>query len=319
MRTRSADYMRILVVDDDDAIRASIRRTLGREIDADVSEASNGADALDHLVRYQCDLVLLDIQMPGMNGIKTLQAIRRSPNRAALPVIMLTGTADEQHVREAASLGVQDYMLKPVEPEALVLRLSEVLMRTTRGPAAGVPAEVLTLEKHDRVLVIEPDRNSCVSLEQALGILPRGPGLGATGFAAGPCAEATGRGLPWRFTGLCAERDSPWPNFASTRDCAASRSMAWSLPNGSTPPATCSTACILPRTLAEDVWAASVDSVITAAADGAAYLEIALDHASRYLTSVAAGVVLRSRSRPRPGAARVVSRLDFDAGKHRGP
>ncbi len=157
VRTRSADYMRILVVDDDDAIRASIRRTLGREIDADVSEASNGADALDHLVRYQCDLVLLDIQMPGMNGIKTLQAIRRSPNRAALPVIMLTGTADEQHVREAASLGVQDYMLKPVEPEALVLRLSEVLMRTTRGPAAGVPAEVLTLEKHDRVLVIEPD------------------------------------------------------------------------------------------------------------------------------------------------------------------
>jgi CheY-like chemotaxis protein len=119
--------MRILVVDDSANARASISRNLVRGMQAQVLEASDGISALQILLRYRCDLVLLDIRMPEMDGIETLRAIRRSPSHGSVPVVMLTGTSDEEQVVRAIKLGIVDYLVKPVTSELLCERITKAL------------------------------------------------------------------------------------------------------------------------------------------------------------------------------------------------
>lgn len=119
--------MRILVGDDNDNIRTMVRTALVRAFGATVLEARNGIECLQELLRVDCDLVLLDMRMPMMNGIETLRAIRRSGKYARVPIIVLTGTSDEAYVREAMALGVSAYILKPFTIEALVTRVRESL------------------------------------------------------------------------------------------------------------------------------------------------------------------------------------------------
>lgn len=121
--------MNILIVDDEETVRSSIRRAFAHEPGVSVYEAANGPEALNTLVRHECDLVVLDLHMPGMDGETTLRAIRRSPTRANVPVVMLTGISDEKRVRGVLKLGVEDYLLKPIAPEELVERLLEILAR----------------------------------------------------------------------------------------------------------------------------------------------------------------------------------------------
>jgi two-component system chemotaxis response regulator CheY len=119
--------MRILVVDDDANVRSSIRRTLMRKPGAEVIEASDGMSALQILLSQRCDLVMLDVRMPVMDGIQTLRAIRRSPTHGNVPVVMLTGTADEALVLQAIKLGVIEYLVKPVAPTLLYDRVAKIL------------------------------------------------------------------------------------------------------------------------------------------------------------------------------------------------
>jgi CheY-like chemotaxis protein len=121
--------MRVLVVDDSANVRASISRTLVRNMQADVIESRDGISALQLLLRYPCDLVLLDVRMPGIDGIETLRAIRRSPNHGHVPVVMLTGTSDAALVAQAIRLGVGDYLVKPVTPQLLCERITKALAR----------------------------------------------------------------------------------------------------------------------------------------------------------------------------------------------
>lgn len=122
--------MRILVGDDNDNIRAFVRAALVRALGATVLEARNGLECLQELLRVECDLVLLDVRMPVMNGIETLRAIRRSGKYGRIPIIILTGTSDEEYVREAMALGVSAYILKPFTVEALVSRVRETVPDT---------------------------------------------------------------------------------------------------------------------------------------------------------------------------------------------
>jgi len=129
--------MRVLVVDDDPNVRSSIRRTLARNSAAEVLEASDGMSALEMLINHPCDLVVLDLRMPVMDGIQTLRAIRRSPTQGSVPVVMLTGIADEAFVTEALKLGVVDYLIKPVPPAELFARIARVLARHGPVPDAA--------------------------------------------------------------------------------------------------------------------------------------------------------------------------------------
>ncbi len=115
----------ILAVDDTAMVLTRISDILNN--DYEVITVNSGVRALKYLKQEKPDLILLDIQMPQMNGIETLQVIRAMKDRADIPVIMLTGVEDKNFVLESAKLGICDYILKPFYSGALLERIQRVL------------------------------------------------------------------------------------------------------------------------------------------------------------------------------------------------
>ena len=114
---------RVLAVDDDDMNLMRIKKILRTEYD--VFFASSGVEALDTLKREQMDLLLLDIEMPRMNGFETFERMKEfAPDT---PVIFLTASGQEDDVVSAIRLGAVNYLKKPFPPQELILRISQVL------------------------------------------------------------------------------------------------------------------------------------------------------------------------------------------------
>jgi len=117
--------VQILVVDDEDAVRLLIRRIL-EEKGYRVVTAADGNEGLAKLDQDGIDLVLLDINMPGLDGFQVLELIRRRSN---LPVIMLTGMDKVSTLRDTLDIGADDYITKPFSPLELVARIKAKLRR----------------------------------------------------------------------------------------------------------------------------------------------------------------------------------------------
>ena len=118
---------RILIVDD---VKMNLMRAkiiLERGFPCDILLAESGEACLDILLRETVDLVLLDIAMPEMTGIETLELIRQRGELKALPVIFLTASADRENIIRASELAVADYIRKPFMPDDLVERVRTVL------------------------------------------------------------------------------------------------------------------------------------------------------------------------------------------------
>jgi DNA-binding response OmpR family regulator len=122
---------RILVVDDDPDIRGLLRELLDRR-GFSVLEASDGQDALRVFFEQRPDLVVLDVQMPGLDGWKTLERIRELSD---VPVVMLTAKATELEKTRGLRAGADDYVTKPFGRQELLARV-EALLRRTAGRAA---------------------------------------------------------------------------------------------------------------------------------------------------------------------------------------
>jgi type II secretory ATPase GspE/PulE/Tfp pilus assembly ATPase PilB-like protein/ActR/RegA family two-component response regulator len=120
---------RILVADDDPQMRRLIRSVLQRE-GFEVVEAGDGLDVLDAIDRGGIDLLILDIDMPRLDGLGVMEELRAQMRTATLPVIMLTAHHGENEER-ALDLGAQDYLTKPVQTRSLVARVRAVLKRVT--------------------------------------------------------------------------------------------------------------------------------------------------------------------------------------------
>jgi type IV pilus assembly protein PilB len=118
---------RILVADDDPQMRRLIKSVLQRE-GFDVLEAVDGLDALDAVERGGVDLVILDLEMPRLDGLGVLEELRAQIRTASLPVIVLTAQHGESE-EKALDLGAQDYLTKPVQTRSLVARVRAVLKR----------------------------------------------------------------------------------------------------------------------------------------------------------------------------------------------
>ena len=116
---------RILVVDDDSMNLMRTKMILGK--DYDVFLSSSGIEALDTMKREEMDLVLLDIEMPEMNGPAVLEELRKDPYLATIPVVFLTGINDVEKIKNALALKPQGYLLKPVEKEALIAKIRELI------------------------------------------------------------------------------------------------------------------------------------------------------------------------------------------------
>ena len=112
---------RILVVDDDTMNLMRTKVILGQEYD--VLLAESGLDALDTLRDKPVDMVLLDIDMPEMNGIETFECMKQFA--AELPVIFLTASGLEEDVFSAIRLGAVNYLKKPYRPQELLKRVAQ--------------------------------------------------------------------------------------------------------------------------------------------------------------------------------------------------
>jgi two-component system LytT family response regulator len=131
--------MRILVVDDEAPARAKLRRLLSAERDVElVGEASSGAEAVEAVMRLKPDLLLLDVQMPGMDGFEVVASI---PTTHMPRTVFIT--AHMQHAIRAFEVRAIDYLLKPVTPgrfAAMLGRVREELER--RGPDSTLLARI---------------------------------------------------------------------------------------------------------------------------------------------------------------------------------
>jgi len=119
---------RILIVDDDDMVRLSYLRSLaGVRARCDVAATRDGAEALRAMEQEPFDVVLLDLRMPGMDGLSVLKAIKeRWPESQ---VVIITGYPTLETVKEAIQMGASDYLSKPVGPDEIIHAANGALTR----------------------------------------------------------------------------------------------------------------------------------------------------------------------------------------------
>ena len=136
--TWSRSRNRVLVVDDHEDIRLLVKEVLETQ-GFDVETVDNGAGALETLKTSPFDLVLIDIMMPRMDGLRVCQALKSSPATASVPVIFLTASADAGLPAQALKVGASDLMRIPVEAKEIVRRVRAQLDRSplaTRTPSS---------------------------------------------------------------------------------------------------------------------------------------------------------------------------------------
>lgn len=117
---RHRELKRILLVEDDPDIQTVTSVVLGTFGGFTVKVCGSAREALDSAPRFKPDLILLDVVLPGMDGVRALHALRRMPSVADVPVVFLTARVQPQEVRSYRILGSVDVIAKPFEPTALI-------------------------------------------------------------------------------------------------------------------------------------------------------------------------------------------------------
>ena len=106
--------LRVLIADDSSTIRALVVHTLETLGVTAIVEAENGTDALETFRQEDFDLLVVDWQMPGLNGLEVVEAVRSTGS--TVPIVMITGVAtSKEHVLSAMKAGVSDYLIKPFD------------------------------------------------------------------------------------------------------------------------------------------------------------------------------------------------------------
>lgn len=129
---------RILIVEDDEAIREGVKDALSFQ-GFETLEAGHGELGCDMALSIDCDLVLLDMVLPGMDGMDILASIRE--RRPTLPIIILTARGSEEDRIRGLELGADDYVVKPFSVRELLARISAVLRRSP-----GRPSDIQSIE-----------------------------------------------------------------------------------------------------------------------------------------------------------------------------
>jgi two-component system, OmpR family, KDP operon response regulator KdpE len=155
---------KILLVDDDPKLRLALHRTL-QMLGFDITEASNGEQALRESHNQRFDAVLLDMNMPGMGGIETCRALRRSAPR--LQILMLTVRDSEADKVQALDAGADDYVTKPFSIPELAARLRAAVRRAT----AGLPETPKTIVIGD--IAIDPARRMVHKAHEVVHMTPK--------------------------------------------------------------------------------------------------------------------------------------------------
>lgn len=157
---------RVLVVDDEKEIRDGIEIYL-RSNDLEVFKAKDGIEALEMLEKEDIQLILLDVMMPRLDGIRTCLKIRENKN---LPVIILSAKSENSDKILGLNIGADDYITKPFDPLELVARVKSQLRRyTLLGNAAASSDEIrikeLTISKASNIVTVDGEEVSLTPLE----------------------------------------------------------------------------------------------------------------------------------------------------------
>jgi DNA-binding response OmpR family regulator len=122
------DSIKVLLVDDEDQLRKVMKDLLERD-GYDVEEASDGVQALDQVDRHAPDIIVLDLNLPGLDGFGVLTHLRSRPATSEIPVVVLTAHGDEESEVRVFELGADDFLSKPFRARTLSARLQAVLGR----------------------------------------------------------------------------------------------------------------------------------------------------------------------------------------------
>ncbi|MEZ5228848.1 MAG: response regulator transcription factor [Acidimicrobiales bacterium] len=148
----STRTLEVLVVDDEPMVREVVARYLTLD-GLSVHEVGNGNEALAWLGEHEPDLVVLDIMLPGSDGLTILRHLRATGD---IPVVLLTARADEIDRILGLELGADDYVVKPFSPRELAVRVRNLLRRSSGGSSANTPPLVPTSAMSFGSLHIDP-------------------------------------------------------------------------------------------------------------------------------------------------------------------
>ncbi|MFC1611757.1 response regulator [Myxococcota bacterium] len=118
---------RVMVVEDSAAMRGMIASILGQIEGTEVIEVGSGFEALKRLPRETVDLIVMDINMPDINGLELLSFVRKSPVYGETPVLIVTTEGGEEDRRRGMALGANAYLAKPFEPSELLSTARQLL------------------------------------------------------------------------------------------------------------------------------------------------------------------------------------------------
>lgn len=160
----------ILIVEDDEDIQQLVGFNL---IKAGflVEYADSGEQALEKIRKNQHpDLILLDIMLPGMDGIEICRILRTENQTAEIPIIMLTAKGEETDIIDGLEVGADDYVTKPFSPKVLLSRIKAVLRRKVKDGAPATPerGDIIKTEN----IVINPGRYEVTVEEQQVNLTP---------------------------------------------------------------------------------------------------------------------------------------------------
>ncbi len=127
----AASAIKVMVVDDQTSMRAMIRRALQDLGFKDIRDKPSAVEALAAIKSDRVHLVISDYNMPDMDGLQFLEAVRGDATIGKTVFIMLTGSADKEVVQKAAALGVNNYVVKPFAPAALKEKIERVFGELT--------------------------------------------------------------------------------------------------------------------------------------------------------------------------------------------
>ncbi|MFD2762265.1 response regulator transcription factor [Lentibacillus juripiscarius] len=159
---------KILVVDDEDRIRRLVRMYLEKE-DFIVEEAADGTEALEFAKTNDYEVILLDIMMPGMDGIEVAKELRKEKTT---PIIMLTAKGEESDRVQGFEVGSDDYIVKPFSPREVVLRVKAILRRVSSHDynEAETPTKNLIVFPH---LTIDYDAHRVTADGNEVSLTPK--------------------------------------------------------------------------------------------------------------------------------------------------
>ncbi|OKH98425.1 DNA-binding response regulator [Streptomyces sp. CB02923] len=171
----AAPPRRILVVEDDPTVAEVVTGYLGRA-GYTTEHAADGWAALDRAASFRPHLVVLDLMLPGLDGLEVCRRLRRAERAeqgeraaGALPVVMLTARGEASDRILGLELGADDYVTKPFSPRELVLRIASVLRRAEAAPPAATPAPALRAGD----LTADPAGRHAVRAGRALSLTAR--------------------------------------------------------------------------------------------------------------------------------------------------